>query len=228
MAMTMTLPHTVRLDILPASQRRLWDELGQCGPNFVLYGGTAIALRLGHRQSIDFDFFSSRPFAPSELERGIRFLAGAQEQQAAPNTLVCLVERQGPVQVSFFGGLELNRIEDPETAPNGLRIASLLDLAATKVKAILDRASAKDYLDICALLEAGISLPQMLGAARGVYGAGYSPALSLKALAFFEEGDLNSLPPAVRQQLMREVADLNVSEIPFIPAKQGLSPEVAR
>lgn len=42
---------TPRLDILPSAQRRLWDELGATPPEFTLYGGTAIALQLGHRQS---------------------------------------------------------------------------------------------------------------------------------------------------------------------------------
>ena len=52
-----------RLDILPPAQRRLWNELGSTPPDFVLYGGTALALRLGHRQSEDFDFFSSYSFS---------------------------------------------------------------------------------------------------------------------------------------------------------------------
>lgn len=47
------------LEILPKEQRALWKELKPLqGMGFVLYGGTAIALRLGHRVSIDFDFFS--------------------------------------------------------------------------------------------------------------------------------------------------------------------------
>ena len=45
-----------RLDILPASQRTLWPELDATPDHFTLYGGTALALRLGHRQSVDFDF----------------------------------------------------------------------------------------------------------------------------------------------------------------------------
>jgi hypothetical protein len=46
-----------KLDILPAAQRRLWNDLDAIPPGFVLYGGTALALRLGHRTSVDFDFF---------------------------------------------------------------------------------------------------------------------------------------------------------------------------
>src|ERR1700689_1890447 len=47
-----------RLDILPAAQLRLWFELSAVPEEFVLYRGTALALPLGHRTSIDFDFFS--------------------------------------------------------------------------------------------------------------------------------------------------------------------------
>ena len=53
-----------RLDILPNPQRRLWDELAAVPVEFALYGGTAIALHLGHRHSVDFDFFGNRPFDP--------------------------------------------------------------------------------------------------------------------------------------------------------------------
>jgi Nucleotidyl transferase AbiEii toxin, Type IV TA system len=55
-----------RLDILPLPQRRLWDEFAGIPPEFVLYGGTAIALHLGHRESVDFDFFGSRSFDPAK------------------------------------------------------------------------------------------------------------------------------------------------------------------
>ena len=51
-----------RLSILPAAQQRLWPELRRAAElGFALYGGTAIALRLGHRPSVDFDFFSEMP-----------------------------------------------------------------------------------------------------------------------------------------------------------------------
>ena len=49
----------LHLNILPAEQRILWNELQSTPEHFALYGGTALALFLGHRQSIDFDFFSN-------------------------------------------------------------------------------------------------------------------------------------------------------------------------
>jgi hypothetical protein len=51
-----------RLDVLPPSQVALWPDLRAVRESFVLYGGTALALRLGHRASVDFDFFSFYPF----------------------------------------------------------------------------------------------------------------------------------------------------------------------
>ena len=48
-----------RLDVLPDEQRALWPALASVPDAFVLYGGTALALRLGHRTSVDFDCFSS-------------------------------------------------------------------------------------------------------------------------------------------------------------------------
>src|SRR5271169_6474139 len=92
-----------RLDCLPASQRRLWDELGAVPPWFVLYGGTALALHLGHRQSVDFDFFGDRALDPMRLAAEVPFLRDARITQREKDTLSGLVDRGGAVKVSFFG-----------------------------------------------------------------------------------------------------------------------------
>lgn len=156
-----------RVDILPPAQRRLWPELGGTPHDFVLYGGTALALRIGHRQSADFDFFSSAGVDSARLLRTVPYLDGTDVLQRGPDTLTCLVDRGGPVRVSFFGGLALRRVADPDAlAAPAILIASPLDLAATKVEVVQARAAAKDYLDIDALIHhAGVSLPDALGAA---------------------------------------------------------------
>ena len=56
-----------KLGILPRAQRRFWDELADVPPEFTLYGGTAVALHLGHRESVDFNFFGRTKFAPLDL-----------------------------------------------------------------------------------------------------------------------------------------------------------------
>lgn len=211
-----------RLDILPPSQRALWRELAAIPPDFVLYGGTALALRLGHRTSEDFDFFSNQSFQPDELERRIPFLAGSTRLQSSPNTLVSLVDRNGPVKVSFFGGLTLRRVQDPEKLEDpGFAVASLLDLAATKVKAVQDRAEAKDYIDVSRLLEEGIDLSRALGAAVAVYGTVFNPLLSLKALSYFADGDLSSLSDTIRSKLIGAVSKVDPDQIPEIQSRSG-------
>ncbi len=134
------------LDILPTSQRLLWDDLGTTPSHFTLYGGTAIALRLGHRVSIDFDFFSIQPFIPQELMAKIPYLQKGILRQSAANTLTVNVERGEPVQVSFFGKLRIGQIAPHEIAKdNKIAIASLLDLSGMKVSVVTQRAEIKDY-----------------------------------------------------------------------------------
>jgi hypothetical protein len=198
---------TPRLDILPPHQRLLWPELARLPERFVLYGGTAIALRLGSRQSIDFDFFTEQPLSADRLLRELPFLNGARLLQLAPDTATFSVRREGgEVKVSFFGGLTFGRVGVPDRCEdNGLWIASLPDLAARKMKVILTRAEAKDYLDIHALLQAGITLPQALGAAEALYPE-FNPLISLKALTYYGEPSLAAVPPSVREFLVEESA----------------------
>jgi len=203
----------VNLEILPPAQRALWPELKRLPPHWVLYGGTAIALRLGHRQSVDFDFFSHLHLRVDELP----FTSEAEVLQRAPDTLTVSVMRAGgPVKLSFFGGLSMGRVGEPERASdNGLAVASLLDLAATKMKVVQERAESRDYLDVFALLRHGIRLEQALGAAQTLYGVPFNPAITLKALAYFQDGDLPSLPAFVRSVLVE--AATQVGSLPHVP-----------
>jgi hypothetical protein len=64
-----------RMDILPPAQQRLWPELRHAAElGFALYGGTAIALRLGHRASVDFDFFSEKPLDREAIRAAFPFI----------------------------------------------------------------------------------------------------------------------------------------------------------
>lgn len=190
-------------NILPTPQKTLWPELAFAKDiGFTLYGGTAIALRLGHRASVDFDFFSAAPVDKHHILTKTKLLENGQVIQDADDTLTIVTERAGgTVKVSFFGDLFpkrlAGRVDEPEMTEDGvLRVASLDDLFATKVKVVLDRAEAKDYLDIVALLKAGKSLDHALGAAVAIYGPAYQPSESLKALSYFGDGDLHTLSKA--------------------------------
>ncbi len=207
-----------RLDILPPPQRRLWEELGATPKEFTLYGGTAIALQLGHRQSVDFDFFGDHPLDTNNLTLGLPYLKGAAITQREPNTLSCVVERDGPVKLSFFGVPRLRRLRSPLRAQdNGVRVAALLDLAAAKARVVQVRAEARDYIDIDAIIADGrVALPSALAAACAIYGDEFNPQITLKALTYFDESGLRSLPRSVRNRLVRAVRSVDLGRLPDI------------
>lgn len=198
-----------RLDILPPAQRRLWPVLqGAKELGCVLYGGTAIALRLGHRASIDFDFFCGCALDRIALAAALPFTSHATVLQDQRNTLTFLVDAAtpDPVKLSFFAMPGFGRIDQPETTQDGvLAVASLADLLATKLKVILQRAEAKDYQDIAAMLRArtGADLAHGLAGARALFGPNFQPAEALKALVYFEDGDLATLAANDRHTLVQ-------------------------
>jgi len=193
----------------------------------VLYGGTAIALRLGHRKSVDFDFFTGNHLDKVALRAALPFLAGATVLQERPNTLTVLASIPGQpddhVKVSFFGNITHGRIGEPQfTADGALLVASLPDLLATKLKVILQRIEAKDYQDIAAMLRADASLSHGLAGARTLYGQAFQPSEALKALVYFEGGDIETLTDADRVLLLTEA-----SAVRDLPRVQLLSASLA-
>ncbi len=204
------------LRVLSDAQRRLWPELDQVPKKFVLYGGTAIALQLGHRVSVDFDLFCFGSFDPDQLLSTVSFLEESETIQKATDTLTCRVDRGGPVLVSFFGVPKLHSIAEPLIAPgNGLRIASLVDLAGMKAAVVQKRAEARDYQDLDALARlGGVDLPLALAAGRMIYGAQFSPEITLKALSYFEDGNVRTLLPAVRRRLVTAVRAVDPDRLP--------------
>jgi len=210
-----------RFDVLPAAQQQIWNALAAASRlGFVLYGGTAIALHLGHRRSIDFDFFRSEPLDKNQLRAEFAFVKGAVVLQDTPDTQVILAEMPaGLVKISFFGSIGFGRVNDPLLTRDGvLLVASLDDLMATKLKATLDRAEAKDYRDIAAMISAGVSLSVGLSAFRQMFDG--EPAQVLRAIGYFKDGDLNTLNQA-DQQLLRSARD-GVEVLPDVLVKNSI------
>jgi hypothetical protein len=204
------------LDILPKAQRAMWDALAPSSDlDFVLYGGTAIALRLGHRTSLDFDFFRAEPLDKDQLRDRFSFMRSAKIVQDALNTLVASA---GQTQVSFFGNISIGRINAPSLTEDGvLLVASPEDLLATKLKAVLDRAEVKDYIDIAALLRAGVSLERPLAGFAQMFNG--EPATVLRAIGYFEDGDVNELGSEDRALLIR--ARDNLGPLPEVSIQRG-------
>ena len=145
-------------EILPPEQREIWPQLAASFEmGLVLYGGTAVALRLGHRASVDFDLFTEKPLEREGLEPGFPFLRHSKILQDRKDTLTVLAPAgKAGVKVSFFGGIDIGRAGVPDRSPDGvLEVASLLDLLATKLKVMLQRIEAKDYRDVAAIKRPG-------------------------------------------------------------------------
>ena len=121
-----------------------------------------------------------------------------------------VVSEPGNVRLSFFGGLGMGRVGVPELTEDGIvLVASSLDLLGTKLKVIMQRAESKDYSDIAQLLGGGLSLIQGLGAARSLFGSAFAPAECLRALTFFDDGDLTKVNAKTRNFLRTEAAKVS-------------------
>lgn len=147
---------------------------------------------------MDFDFFSPRPLQRDAIRNALPFTANATVLQDERNTWALLVSgdtaTDETVKLSFSALPSLGRARLPDTTVDGvLQVASLDDLMATKLKVILQRAEAKDYRDIAAILNANVDLARGPATARAIYGPNFQPSESLKALTWFEDGDLLAL-----------------------------------
>lgn len=220
-----------RLDILPESQRLLWPELDAVPSEFVLYGGTGLALQLGHRISEDFDFFSSSGFDPDHLRLRLPFFRALDPSNAdvwvhhKRDNLEAFVNRSGVVKLAFFGGLDtLKRVEDPRRAAGSrVKVASLVDLAGMKMRVIQVRGSWKDYVDIHTLVTHGVDVPTGLAAAKAI-DERFEAATSIRALQFYGDGTLQRVPEGMQRDLTRWAQAVDLGKLPVYSGRFGLCP----
>ncbi len=100
---------------------------------------------------------------------------------------------------------------------NGLQIASLLDIAGTKASVLQVRAEAKDYLDMDALIRlGGTDLSTALAAAQELYGPSFNPQITLKALSYFDDGNLANLPEDLKSRLAIAAREVDLDRLPDI------------
>jgi len=137
-------------EVLDEKRRELLPALGAFKEKFYLAGGTALALQIGHRVSIDFDFFTERDFENEEVYERVRTLFGqVSRTQESLGTLAVVIPDD--VRVSFM------RYRYPLLEPcvdtEHLRLASLSDIGCMKFGAIVSRAELKDYVDLFFILK---------------------------------------------------------------------------
>lgn len=169
-------------EALDEKRRALLPALGNFKKDFYLAGGTALALQIGHRVSVDFDFFTEKDFDTKELYEYVQKVFGeAVRTQESSNTLAIIV--QDNVRISFmkYRYTLLGACVETEH----LRLASIIDIGCMKLSAIVSRAELKDYVDLFFILK-NLSLAQLL-----VKLAEKTPSLdqnlALKALVSFDD-----------------------------------------
>ena len=214
------------LTMLPAAQVDLWGRLGDVPESFVLYGGTALALRLAHRESFDFDLFSAEPFRGGDLLGTLGWLGKVEVIDISDNDLTIITP--AGIKLSFFGDMGLRAVAEPSLAlANGIVVASVFDLAGTKAKALLDRSEWKDYVDIAALLRAGHSLADVIGYATAIFDRLFAfPApVFLRSLVWFGDGTAPDVPVHVQKQLEHAVRGVDFQDIPLVqPYRDSIHP----
>lgn len=184
----------MHLEVLPPAQISVLAVLAPVieDRSFYLAGGTALALRHGHRRSVDFDFFSASKFDPRRLANELDDAFGEFELGTADeSTLYAYL--QG-ITVSFFY-YKYPLLEEPEPTEWGFGLASDVDLAAMKLEAITGRGTRKDFVDLRLLCRSGLDLDKIFQYFERKYGTRRSERYHrLRALDYFVQAEKDEMP----------------------------------
>ena len=172
-------------EILNDKQIELLPLVGEFKREYYLVGGTAIALYLGHRRSIDFDLFK---FASLNRKKNLEKV----QSSGFPSIVTWNVTDQmnlvvNEVKVTFFQypfKIKANKVFD-----NIIRLPELLDLAAMKAYALGRRSKWKDYVDLYFLLKKKFTFDEISQRAVSIYGDLFSDKLFRSQLSYFEDVD---------------------------------------
>lgn len=152
-----------------------------------LVGGTALALQLGHRRSVDLDFFGTVLQTPDELQDLLR-----------ENHDVTIVKESKNIHIYLIDGVKVDIVNykydwiDTPVEEDGIRLADVKDIAAMKVAAIIGRGTKKDFIDLYFLLKQ-YSLKELLELYLQKYPDG-SLFIAIKSLSYFEDAEADPMP----------------------------------
>jgi hypothetical protein len=173
-------------------QQKLWSELGeQLADHWILYGDTAIGLRMGHRYSLDFEFKSARHFNPEHLQETMPFLRDSKVLESRWSFLKVAVGGPTPVEMTFAGGQTMAQIHPPDQAQNRVHVASLADLAGEKIFKVSQQFTEKHGRDMAELLYAGTSMDEMLRCAEAKYGEQFDSSAAILNLSSADRSDVH-------------------------------------
>lgn len=171
-----------------------------------LVGGTALALQLGHRKSIDLDFFGTVSCSTQELVDAIKDVA----------TLTILKE-SSHIHIYLIDGIKVDVVNykypwlDKVVLKQGIRMASFRDIAAMKITAVVGRGTKKDFIDIAFLLRR-FSLDEILSFYSEKYNDG-SIFMAMKSLVYFDDAENDPMPDMFVNQSWEQVKEYILSKI---------------
>jgi hypothetical protein len=191
-------------EIFDQNQTELLPLVSQFRREFYLVDGTAIALYLGHRRSIDFDLFKFNPIKPksiidkiSEFDYPYLVTRRVTEQLNVTIHNVKFTFYQYPFKISSAMNLE-----------DILRLPELIDLAAMKAYALGRRSKWKDYVDLYFLLKDHFSISQITGNATLLFGQLFSEKLFRAQLCYFDDIDytesIEFIGPSIEESEIKE------------------------
>ncbi|MDP3740881.1 MAG: nucleotidyl transferase AbiEii/AbiGii toxin family protein [bacterium] len=170
-------------EILTKNQASLLPVVQTFNKNFRLVGGTAIALHLGHRRSIDFDLFSNKPFKNAALRSKIKTLAKIDQEIVNRTGEFTFISRG--VKFTFYA--YPFDIEYRENFHNVIKMPDLLTLAAMKAHALGGRAKWKDYVDLYFILKDFYKWPEITGKAKELFSSEFNEKLFRIQMTYFDD-----------------------------------------
>lgn len=180
-------------EVLEGPQKSLLALLERAGipPACYLAGGTALALLLGHRKSVDLDFFCSEKLEAAELLTVLQRIGDFQVRRNDPGTLTAQVEG---VEVSFIR-YEYPMLDSPVKSEFGPPIAQIRDIACMKLSAIMGRGSRRDFVDLYAVCAQDHSLAEVYEWFQQKYrGISYDPYHLARSLVCFLDAEEERMP----------------------------------
>lgn len=170
-------------EIFVKNQLPLLPLMEKFGKDFILVGGTAIALQLGHRHSIDFDMFSYEELNTNGIKNKIlKFhkIDKTYRREKEEYTLII-----NGVKITFYNFRY--KIEAPVILDRLIRLPDLLTLAAMKAFALGQRSKWKDYVDLYFILKDHFNIDQISKKARELFDGEFNARIFREALAYFDD-----------------------------------------
>jgi len=170
-------------EILTKEQMSLLPLLEKFSKNFGLVGGTAMALHIGHRRSIDFDLFCNEKLKNQSILRKIS--KDFKVDTMVVNKLDELTLIINGVKITFFNFPY--RINYSEKIFNVIKMPDLLTLAAMKAFALGMRSKWKDYVDLYFIIKGHFSISEISKRGEEIFGKEFNEKLFRSQLAYFED-----------------------------------------